>query len=116
MKEPPLITHFGRTEVVNAICRAHFTGALDKAGLDEAMADLENDLSHGHLEQAGLLWRAALQRSVDLSRIHTPVLGTRAADVLHVACALELKLRHFLSFDGRQQKLASACGLKLVKL
>jgi hypothetical protein len=36
--------------------------------------------------------------------------------VLHVACALELKLKHFPTFDERQKKLAAACGLKLVKL
>lgn len=116
VKGTPLIAHFGRAEVVNAICRAHFIGALDKTGLDQVLADFENDLRQGHLQQADLLWRATLQRAVDLSHTHTPVLGTRAADVLHVACALELKLRSFLTFDERQRKLAAACGLKLVKL
>jgi predicted nucleic acid-binding protein len=37
-------------------------------------------------------------------------------DVLHVACALELKLRHFLTFDERQQQLAAKVGLKIVRL
>jgi predicted nucleic acid-binding protein len=37
-------------------------------------------------------------------------------DVLHVACALELKLPHFLTFDERQLKLAKAAGLKAVRL
>ena len=44
----------------------------------------------------------------------TPTLGTRSLDVLHVACALELKLRHFLTFDTRQRQLAVAAGLKNV--
>jgi predicted nucleic acid-binding protein len=43
-------------------------------------------------------------------------LGTRTLDVLHVACALELKLRRFLSFDERQQQLAAAVGLRLVRV
>jgi len=116
VKGVPLVTHFGRAEIVNAICRAHFTGELNLAGMKEALADFEDDLRYGHLEQGDLLWRAALNRASELSVIHTPGLGTRGADVLHVACALELKLKHFLTFDERQQKLAAACGLKLVKL
>jgi predicted nucleic acid-binding protein len=43
-------------------------------------------------------------------------LGTRSLDIFHVACALELKSRYFLTFDQRQQKLASAVGLKTVRL
>ena len=62
------------------------------------------------------VWRAALNRAAELSQNHTPKLGTRSLDVLHVACALELKLRHFLTFDERQQKLALAARLKLVRL
>ena len=110
------VTHHGRTEIVNAICRAAFAGQLDKDGLAEALAEVEGDFAAGRLHQADLLWRAALNRTAELSRVHTPALGTRAADVLHVACALELKLRHFLTFDNRQAKLAAAAGLKLVKL
>lgn len=110
------VTHHGRTEITNAICRTRFTGELDDSGLATALACFAADFADGHLIQADLLWRAALNRAAELSRIHTPTLGTRAADVLHVACALELKLRHFLTFDDRQRKLASAVGLKVIKL
>jgi len=110
------VTHHGRTEIVNAICRAAFSGQLAEDGLAEALTEVDDDFASGRLHQADLLWRAALNRTVELSRTHTPTLGTRAADVLHVACALELKLRHFLTFDDRQAKLAVAAGLKLVKL
>jgi hypothetical protein len=57
-----------------------------------------------------------LNRAAELSQKHTPKFGIRSLDVLHVACALELKLRHFFNFDGRQQKLAAAAGLKLIRL
>ncbi len=82
----------------------------------QAWSNIEADFEDGHLLQVDILWRAALNRAAELSRVHTPRLGTRALDVLHVGCALELKLRHFLTFDERQQKLAVACGLKPVKL
>jgi predicted nucleic acid-binding protein len=110
------VTHHGRTEVTNAICRGAFLGHLDEDGLTEALADFTADFANGRLRQADILWRAALDRAAELSRSHTPKLGTRSLDVLHVACSLELKLRHFLTFDQRQQKLASAAGLKLVRV
>jgi len=110
------VTHFGRTEIVNAIGLA-----VHRAGVTEEQAiwlwdRLDADFVDGHLEQVHILWRAALGRAAALSRRHTPRLGTRSFDVLHVACALELKRPYFLTFDERQQKLAKAVGLKLVKI
>lgn len=113
---PLLVTHHGRTEVINAICRVAFMGELDPSGLQEALTDFDTEFASGRLQQANLLWRAALNRAEQLSRRHTPKLGTRAADVLHVACAVELGLRHFLSFDDRQMRLAAVVGLKRVRL
>ena len=110
------ITLHGRTEIISAICRARFTNELSEEGMHAALKDVDQDFSDEHLRLADLLWRAALRRAAQLTREHTPKLGTRAADALHVACALELKLRHFLTFDNRQAKLAMAAGLKLVKL
>ena len=110
------VTHHGKVEITNALCRARFEGHLDDAGLQEALADFEADFTQGRVEQASILWRAALNLASDLSRRHSPRLGTRASDVIHVACALELRLPHFLTFDERQASLAKAVGLKLVKL
>jgi predicted nucleic acid-binding protein len=109
-------THHGRVEIVNAICRAAFVGHLTQREATEALADLAADFNQGSLQQADILWRAALNRAAELAEEYTPALGTRALDVLHVSCALELKLRFFLTFDERQQKLAAAAGLKLVVL
>lgn len=39
-----------------------------------------------------------------------------AVDLFHVACALELGLPSFLTFDERQRRLARAVGLKTVVL
>jgi predicted nucleic acid-binding protein len=113
---PLTVTHHGRTEVINAICRMAFIGALDGEGMRESLADLREDFASGRLRQADILWRAALHRASELSEAHTPRLGTRALDVLHVACALELKHSHFLTFDERQRKLAVLTGLKIIRL
>lgn len=113
---PLAVTHHGRTEIVNALCRAAFLGHLDAEGLAEALTDFATDFSEGRLHQADILWRAALDRASDLSRRHTPTLGTRSLDVLHVACALELNLRRFLTFDIRQRQLAKLTGLRAINL
>lgn len=110
------VTHHGRLEVINAICRAAFLGEIKGEGMSEALAEFVSDFAAGHLRQADILWRAALDGAGELSRRQTPKLGTRSLDVLHVACALELKLRHFMTFDERQQRLAAAAGLKVVRL
>jgi predicted nucleic acid-binding protein len=108
------VTHHGRTEVINAICRAAFLGQLNPAALAEALSDFSSDFDSGHLRQADILWRSALNRAAEFSQRYTPKLGTRSLDVLHVACAVELRLGHFLTFDGRQRQLAAAVGLKVV--
>jgi hypothetical protein len=83
------ITHHGKTEVINAICRAGFERRLDAAGMDEALADFEADFSEGRLVRVDILWRATLDRAAALSRTHAPTLGACAADVC-AACCLRL--------------------------
>ena len=110
------ITHHGRAEVVNAISLARFRAEIAADKATEAWALLDHDIAEGHLHLVSLAWRAAWNEAVALSQAHSPRFGTRAADVLHVACAVELKLKHFLTFDDRQRKLAAAAGLKLVRI
>lgn len=110
------VTHHGRIEIINAICRAVFVGHLTENAASEALSDFALDFAEGRLRQAEILWRAALNRAAELGQKHTPKLGTRSLDVLHVACALELKSRYFLTFDQRQQTLASVVGLRTIDL
>jgi predicted nucleic acid-binding protein len=82
--------------------------------MNDSLASFEEDFADNRYVQADLLWRATLKRAADLSREHTPGLGCRSLDVLHVASALELGLRHFLTFDLRQRNLAKAAGLTVI--
>lgn len=107
------VTHHGRVELVNGIALAAHRRWIDENAFKAALAALDDDFEQGRYTQADLLWRAALQRAADLSRNFSRTLGTRALDVLHVASALELGFRSFVSFDLRQQKLVRAVGLKL---
>lgn len=51
-----------------------------------------------------------MTRFQELSK-STPTLGCRTMDILHVACALEIGATQFISFDQRQNILASQAGL-----
>ena len=110
------VTHHGRVELANAVGRAVFREEITPEQAAETWSWILDDFAHGRLSQADLLWRAALNRAVELGLLHTPKLGTRSLDVLHVACALELNAKYFLTFDERQQELAAAVGLKLIRL
>lgn len=116
LKGPLLVTHHGHTELVNGICRANFNTNITLNEMNEILAEIEGDFACGLLIHADLLWRATLNRAMKLSRQFTPSLGTRTLDVLHVASALELKMRHFFTYDSKQQLLARAADLKIVIL
>jgi predicted nucleic acid-binding protein len=111
-KGPLAVTHHGRAEIVNGICLAAFRGYVSADALRDALASFDEDFAAGRYVQADLMWRAALRRAEDLSRKHTPALGCRTLDVLHVASAMELGHRYFLTFDLRQRRLARSAGLK----
>lgn len=111
---PLLVTHHGRVELINGIGLATYRGFITEPTSEAALAALDDDFSQGRYVQADLLWRAALKKAGELSRKHTPALGCRSLDVLHVASAVELNLRYFVTFDLRQQQLAKAVGLKLI--
>jgi predicted nucleic acid-binding protein len=113
LRHPLSVTYHGRVELVNAIALAAHRKFIDDKTFAAALAALDEDFEQGRCVLADVLWRAALKRAADLSRTHTRALGTRSLDVLHVACALELECRTFVSFDNRQQDLARAVALKV---
>lgn len=108
------VTHHGLLEIVNGLCQLAFRRDMTAPALHDALASVEEDFATGRYLRADVPWRSALRRADDLSREYTPEIGCRSLDVLHVACALELGLPSFLTFDLRQRRLARAVGLKLL--
>jgi predicted nucleic acid-binding protein len=108
------VTHHGRLEIINGLCQLAFRRHMTTPALADALASVDDDFAAGRYIHADILWRSALRRADDLSREYTPEIGCRSPDVLHVACALELGLPNFLTFDVRQRRLARAVGLKLL--
>jgi len=81
----------------------------------EAQVSVQNfqkDLRKGVLELRPLP-EQVFERAQYLSEQTTARLGTAAADLLHVAAALEMGAESLYSFDKRQRGLARAVHLKL---
>ena len=108
------ITLHGRLEIENGISLAAFRKAITTGAMADALLSFEEDLAEGRYTEIDVLWRATLRRAADISRTYTPKLGCRSLDVLHVATAIELGLRDFVTFDGRQRLVARAVGLKSI--
>lgn len=106
----PLTDH-GRVEISNGIRLAAFRKVISGDAMRDALASFDEDVAEGRFTHADVPWRAALRRAADISRTHTASTGCRTLDVVHVATALELNLRRFLTFDRRQQDLARLVGL-----
>ena len=108
------LTRFGRAELVNSFALAVHRKLVTREGASDARADLDSDVENGRLRLVDVLWRRTLDVSVDLSTRHTGTLGTRTLDVLHVATALVLEAKRFVTYDPRQGALATAVGLRVL--
>ncbi len=84
-----------------------------QAECDQALADLHSDLDAGVVVIVPADWSEVHQIAEKLSANHTRTRGQRAFDLLHIATALHLDARDFLSFDDRQRELAKKKGLKV---
>jgi predicted nucleic acid-binding protein len=106
------MTTLGELEVVNAFGLRVFRKEVSAAQARESISDFEKDLRDGSL-QLRELSDPIFERARQLSQQTTAKLGTRTADLLHVAAALELGADYLYSFDQQQRKLAHAVRLKL---
>lgn len=113
--DPLLLTHHGGLEMLNGIALAAYRGLITDEVHHAACSAFDDDVASGRYRLADLLWRATLKRAAELSRAHTKSLGCRSLDVLHVASALELGMKQFLTYDLRQAKLARVAGLKVIR-
>ncbi len=112
---PLILTRFCRIELVNSMASAVFCRDIAEAAFQAFLDALAQDQAEDDLRLVDVPWRAVLDRATEISRQHTPKLGTRSLDVLHVASALELNARQFVTYDARQARLAGLCGLKVIQ-
>ena len=107
-----MLTTLGELELVNALQLRVFRKDLSPDQAKAALQAFEADLD-GRVFQLVPLPEKAFDRARQLA-LHTAAkLGTRAADLLRVAAALELGAGCLYSFDQQQIKLAQTLHLRI---
>jgi predicted nucleic acid-binding protein len=120
---PPLFyTPLHALEVTNAIRQRAFhlrrnLPAKQRAAIsrerDAALARLNHWLKRGWLLDVSVDLEEAFRLSLAFSEQHTERLGCRAFDLFHVALAVHLRARTFLTADLIQAKLARSQALEV---
>lgn len=111
-----IYTSFHELEIKNAIALKVFRNEIEKTSGDQIYRDLDNDFDRGILTRPVIDWSMLFAESVRISRLHTRSIGTRSLDILHVAAAILLGCREFLSFDSRQLELAKKMDLNVITI
>ena len=109
-------------EVRNTLRCHQFTEALHLPSKQRHLAESNRVKSESRLSAAlrsGAFtprdgdWSAVIEDALLLSEKHTPSRGTRTLDILHVAFALQLGCKDFITCDTKQATLAKASGLRV---
>jgi predicted nucleic acid-binding protein len=93
--------------------RHHPNKGYPKREGTKMLVDLKSDLISGAVVIVPGPWPQVHIAAERLSELYTDANGHRSMDILHVATAIELGAKQFLTFDGNQKKLAEAEGLSV---
>ena len=105
------LTQWQALEVKKAIRLKAFRAEITAAEMNQSIAAFEQDLAPGRWERPAYTATSIEQKADELSAGHSPTLGCRTLDIIHVAAALVLGTAEFVTFDGRQGALAKKAGL-----
>jgi predicted nucleic acid-binding protein len=86
---------------------------FDRTSAQAALAKLNANIAAGVVVVVPIDWADVASISERLSAQYTWTEGYRGFDLLHVATALHLGAREFLTFDAKQKQLAVAEGLEV---
>lgn len=106
------MTSLCELELANALELRIFRKEISPAQARASWKAFGQDL-RAHVFEIHSLSDQVFQVALQLARQTTARLGTRTADLLHVAAALEMKADCLFSFDQLQRKLAQEVRLKL---
>jgi predicted nucleic acid-binding protein len=81
---------------------------IASADAQAALSQFESDLPNGAAVLVACGFQEVFRLADDLSQKHTAAGGHRGFDILHVATAVHLGAKEFLTFDANQRKLAEA--------
>ena len=100
-------------EIRNALRLKCGRGEITETEMRASLRLLQDDIDAGRLERSPYELAEMFQRAESLSGKHAASTLARTLDILHVAAALEIGCKQFVSFDKRQRNLASRERLKI---
>lgn len=108
---PYALTSWQALEVRNAIRLKAFRREILPTEMTQSIAALEQDIGAGRWVRPGYTVAAVEQKAEELSAGHAAAIGCRTLDIIHVAAALVMEAKEFVTFDHRQAALARTAGL-----
>lgn len=110
--DPLPVWELQEMELTNALRLKVFWKEINETDADHQLALFGKRKEKGHYYFPDIDRAALFSTTLRLSA-HTPELGCRTLDIMHVACACLLMPNLFVSFDSRQRQLAVKAGLKV---
>jgi predicted nucleic acid-binding protein len=112
---PLPIWEIQEAELINALRLKAFWQEITPAQVETQIGFFDDRRKRG-LYLFPEIQRSSLMNTFRRLSMETPRLGCRTMDIFHVACAVEVAATEFLSFDQRQNALATHAGLNLTTL
>ena len=106
-------TDFLKLELFNAIRVRVAENRLSEANAETGRELAGQLIQSRRWERREPDWPRVLARANGLSAAHAAVTKARSLDILHVACAMEIGVKEFWTFDKRQRALAEEVGLRV---
>lgn len=110
------LTQLHGLELTNALHLKALRGEISPKQIQTILTLFAEHHDAGVFYRPAVDWAKVWDKAIELSTTHTATLGTRSLDILHVAAALSLVSRRFVTFDAKQAQLATAAGLNVVRV
>ncbi len=108
---PYVLTDWQALEARNAIRLKTFRSEISVAEMTQSLRAFEQDIMTGRWVRPPYNASSIEQKAEELSAAYARFLGCRTLDIVHVAAALVIGIKGFLTFDVRQGALARRVGL-----
>ena len=95
----------------NAIRLKAFRHEITPSEMRQSVVAFEQDSAAGRWLRPDYTVLGVEQKAEELSASQAAVIGCRTLDIIHVAAALVIGLKEFVTFDRRQAVLAKWAGL-----
>ena len=105
------LTPLSEYELSNALRFAEYRKGIAPGEATLFWSQFEADRARGRLAIKICNLAEVVEEAKRISAMHTLTGGHRGFDILHVASALVVHAKEFLTFDANQKKLAQAEGL-----